>query len=340
MAENTVSGVATNIITGFLGVGKTTLIQSLLKQKPDNERWAVLVNEFGEIGIDGALQSGKKQPEVFIREVPGGCMCCTSGLPMQIALNQLLARANPDRLLIEPTGLGHPKEVLASLAAEHYRDVLTLNATLTLVDARKIANSRYTDHPTFREQLQIADKIIATKTDLYGEQEIQQLKEFAVSLGAGKTPVFNAEPYQMDKTWLQGISGYSVPEHEHHGHGHHGTSPVLNIPAQLQQQGMVKVSNKGAGYYSCGWAFAANQEFDLKEIESTINGLDVERLKAVFITKQGIYGFNYADAVMTRLELDESDDSRLEYICTSQEQAEQIAEQLESSIFAGIEQTN
>lgn len=83
-------GVPTNIITGFLGVGKTSAILHLMENKPENESWAVLVNEFGEIGIDGSLVSGSKgldKPQIFIREVPGGCMCCAAGLAMQIALN-------------------------------------------------------------------------------------------------------------------------------------------------------------------------------------------------------------------------------------------------------------
>ena len=112
--QGLVHAVPTNIITGFLGVGKTSTILHLLENKPGNERWAVLVNEFGEIGIDGSLfegQRGDKQG-VVIREVPGGCMCCAAGLPMQVALNQLLVKARPDRLLIEPTGLGHPKDCL------------------------------------------------------------------------------------------------------------------------------------------------------------------------------------------------------------------------------------
>ena len=73
-----IKGVPTNIITGFLGVGKTSVILNLMKNKPSNERWAVLVNEFGEIGVDGSLFSGQQstQQQVFIREVPGGCMCC------------------------------------------------------------------------------------------------------------------------------------------------------------------------------------------------------------------------------------------------------------------------
>ena len=132
------SAIPTNIITGFLGVGKTSAILHLLKSKPADERWAVLVNEFGEIGVDGSLFEGQHSEEqgVFIREVPGGCMCCAAGLPMQVALNQLIARAKPDRLLIEPTGLGHPKEVLQVLSADYYQSVLEIQKILTLVDAR------------------------------------------------------------------------------------------------------------------------------------------------------------------------------------------------------------
>ncbi len=154
-----ISGVPTNIITGFLGVGKTSAILNLMKHKPEGEKWAVLVNEFGEIGVDGSLIQGQKPgaQSVFIREVPGGCMCCAAGLPMQIALNQLLTEAKPDRLLIEPTGLGHPKEVLEVLSSEHYRQVLSLQKNITLVDARKLSNTRTqgTIPSTNRSQLPI-----------------------------------------------------------------------------------------------------------------------------------------------------------------------------------------
>ncbi|MEL7400821.1 MAG: GTP-binding protein, partial [Pseudomonadota bacterium] len=128
-----ISAVPTNIITGFLGVGKTSAILHLLESKPADERWAVLVNEFGEIGVDGSLFQGQhsEEQQIYVREVPGGCMCCAAGLPMQIALNQLLSRAKPDRLLIEPTGLGHPVEVLDILTADYYRETLSVQKTLT-----------------------------------------------------------------------------------------------------------------------------------------------------------------------------------------------------------------
>ncbi|NMV06592.1 CobW family GTP-binding protein, partial [Vibrio parahaemolyticus] len=147
---------------GFLGVGNTSAIMHLLTHKPSHERWAVLVNEFGEVGIDGSLLQGQKkqQDQVFIREVPGGCMCCAAGLPMQIALNQLLSEARPDRLLIEPTGLGHPKEVLQVLSTEYYRQILALQKNITLVDARKLSDPKYTEHETFNQQITIADTVV------------------------------------------------------------------------------------------------------------------------------------------------------------------------------------
>ena len=94
-----------NLITGFLGSGKTTTLLHLLAHKPANEKWAILVNEFGEVGIDGALLANRG---AALKEIPGGCMCCVNGLPLQVGLNMLLKQTKPDRLIIEPTGLGHP----------------------------------------------------------------------------------------------------------------------------------------------------------------------------------------------------------------------------------------
>ena len=107
----------TNLITGFLGSGKTTSILHLLANKDPAEKWAVLVNEFGEVGIDGALLADSG---AMVKEIPGGCMCCVNGLPMQVGLNTLLRQGKPDRLLIEPTGLGHPKQILDLLTAPVY----------------------------------------------------------------------------------------------------------------------------------------------------------------------------------------------------------------------------
>ncbi|KZQ37450.1 CobW family GTP-binding protein, partial [Enterobacter hormaechei] len=152
----------TNLITGFLGSGKTTSILHLLANKDPAEKWAVLVNEFGEVGIDGALLADSG---AMVKEIPGGCMCCVNGLPMQVGLNTLLRQGKPDRLLIEPTGLGHPKQILDLLTAPVYEPWLELRATLCLLDPRQLLDEKAINNDNFRDQLASADIIVANKSD-------------------------------------------------------------------------------------------------------------------------------------------------------------------------------
>ncbi|MFT2089684.1 CobW family GTP-binding protein [Paraglaciecola sp. 2405UD69-4] len=324
--------VPTNIITGALGVGKTTLIQSLLKAKPNNERWAVLVNEFGEIGVDGALLTPPQDSGIFIREVPGGCMCCTSGLPMQIALNMLLAKAKPHRLLIEPTGLGHPKEVLQTLSAEHYQEVLDIGSTLTLIDTRKLASQRWREHQTFQEQLEVADHIIATKSDLYEEDLLPSLKAYLASLNINNTPISLASQGEIDINILFGQSKFCQIKNENvHSHTHSSTnhSHTINVP----ESGSIKVANNGEGHYSYGWICSPNVLFEQQTVMDTLSSLAVDRLKAVLITPQGVITCNLSDGCLSinTLEIDDAADSRIEFITQDKQLAIQTCEKLETA---------
>lgn len=327
--------VPTNIVTGFLGVGKTTAIQHLLTQKPAGKRWAVLVNEFGEIGIDGSLfEAGNGESQnVFIREVPGGCMCCAAGLPMQMALNLLLARAKPDRLLIEPTGLGHPKEVIQVLQSEYNRDVLSLNSTITMVDARKISNSRYTENDTFNQQLDIADVIVANKSELYNEHDFRLLTEYIDKRhGKQAKPVFAVTHGAIESEWLQGKSEYKIPLHheDHADHIHLSDSELPQNEESFNEEGFKTVSNQNQeeGYFSQGWVFLPDRVFDRQKLWSTILGIDAERAKGVFITSEGVIGFNKVDEVLTEIHLDDCMDSRFEMITNDPSLLQGVEEQL------------
>ncbi|WP_413700547.1 CobW family GTP-binding protein [Psychromonas sp. KJ10-10] len=305
-------GVPTNIITGFLGVGKTSAILSLLKNKPKNERWAVLVNEFGEIGVDGSLVQGQQsEQQVFIREVPGGRMCCLAGLPMQIALNQLLQKAKPDRLLIEPTGLGHPKEVLQVLSTEHYRKVLRLQKNITLVDARKLSDTRYTDHETFNQQIMIADTVVGNKRDLYQAGDEESLKTYVKKVAHANTKVIFAEFGVISSLELDGDTHFNEypPHHHHHSH-----SKPLASQAPLPESGMLKAINNGEDFHSVGWRFAPEKVFDRQKLIVLLLELKVERMKAVIITDTGIFGYNLTSDGLSEVELDECAESRIELI--------------------------
>lgn len=320
------SRIPTNIITGALGAGKTTLIQSLLEKKPNRERWAVLVNEFGEIGIDGSIVSGQASDGVFVKEVPGGCMCCTSGLPMQIALNVLIAKAKPQRLLIEPTGLGHPKEVLQTLSQPQYAELLDVQATLTLIDARKLALPKWREHRTFQEQVQIADVIVLTKSDLYDGSEDKPLNDYLKANHAQHKTQFTATHGNVPLLALHShLSTENKHTHPHHHH-HHDNSETQPIDAP--KVGSISVSNQGEGYFSRGWVCAASTQFDFEVCRSLFETLNVERLKAVLKTDQGIYSFNQSDGTCRITALNFSDDSRIEFIVDNEKLADVISETL------------
>ncbi|KZN44032.1 CobW family GTP-binding protein [Pseudoalteromonas luteoviolacea] len=311
--RSSISAIPTNIITGFLGVGKTSAIQHLLSQKPENERWAILVNEFGEIGIDGNLLNGKKHNSVFIREVPGGCMCCASGLPMQIALNQLLSEAKPHRLLIEPTGLGHPLEVLQLLSNDYYQKLLNLEQVITLVDARNIEDKRYTDHATFVQQIAISDVVIGNKQDLYAPNHKETLTRYLSEQSFDDKHLYFCEQGQLNSQWLLGPTKANIKPHCHHHH--HQADPARDINTQpIPKNGFLEAQNEGEGFVSVGWRFSPTQVFDRQKLHQVITTIDAERLKAVFITTQGIFGYNKTADGITELELDECMESRIEII--------------------------
>ena len=130
--------IPTHVIAGPLGAGKTSLLRQLLAQKPAEERWALLINEFGAIGIDAALlETG--QDGIALAEVAGGCLCCVNGVPFQVGLARLLRRSRPTRLFIEPSGLGHPAELRRQLDAPPWQGVLALQPDVLVLDAAALA---------------------------------------------------------------------------------------------------------------------------------------------------------------------------------------------------------
>lgn len=308
MTATKLKSIPCNIITGFLGVGKTTTILNLLKQKPSQEKWAVLVNEFGEIGLDGALIEAEQNQStgVFIREVPGGCMCCTSGLPMQIALNMLLMKAKPDRLLIEPTGLGHPKEVIKVLSGSHYQDVLTLKNTLTLVDARHFSSQKHLDNTTFQQQLEVADLLVVNKADLAHEKDIQAFKHYlADHLPLNLKPFVLSENGQISLEKLdeqlsapEALKTLAPNELASTGNKHHHAHNLIktpHTPETIPSCGFLVKTHHEAEFTSLGWRFDAHRVFDIDALLNWLPSLNAYRVKALLSSKTGLVRINVSE---------------------------------------------
>lgn len=279
--------VPVNLVTGFLGAGKTTAIRHLLEQGRGGERWAVLVNEFGKVGID---QSVLASDEVAIREVPGGCLCCTNHLPLQVALSQLLARANPSRVLIEPTGLGHPARVLDALRESHWRETLDVRATITLVDARELSDPRVLEHETFRAQIEAADVLVFSKNDVLADAERERASAFASGLLPPKSHVYFMANGELKREWLD-LPVRGVPLRR----------SLLHVPASAAVMAAAPERIEPPYHYSeqageaaiAGWVFPRDWVFTSNILLDVLFGLrDTLRVKGVFHTDQGWIFFN------------------------------------------------
>lgn len=279
----------TTLITGFLGSGKTTTLLHLLANKPDNENWAILVNEFGEIGVDGAMLANRG---AVLKEIPGGCMCCVNGLPMQIGLNTLLTRQRPDRLLIEPTGLGHPTQILSLLTSATYQNWLTLQATLCLLDARQLSSARYRDNENFRDQLAAADIIIANKQDCYRAEDLAALARWQDDMADGR-PVIVTDQGTVGLSLLDTprTNLRPLPAGQHH---HASQAPASGIAALSlpNNHGWRRALNQGQDHYACGWIFDGDTCFDTIGMLEWMRLAPVERVKGVVRINEGSLAVN------------------------------------------------
>ncbi|KJY84005.1 GTPase [Vibrio galatheae] len=302
--------IPTNVITGFLGTGKTTAILNLLQEKPAGERWAVLVNEFGEIGIDGAMLTDQG---ALIKEVPGGCMCCAAGVPMSVAITALL-RTKPDRLIVEPTGLGHAHKVLATLSSSQFQDHIDLRATIGLVDPRNLSNDKYLHNQNFTDQLAISDIVIGNKVDQCHVSDIDTFNDwvtdqtppkiFSQLVKQGRFPIELLDSPRRDSAPSKVVA-------QHH-HEHAELEPQFALEPN---QTYLRKENQGQGYFSCGWIFGAEVTFEFNDLFSLLSDITAERVKGVMNTTNGCFAFNVSNGVVSVNEMSlEGFESRLEVI--------------------------
>lgn len=225
------------LVTGFLGSGKTTLINQLIADKSTDERWALLINEFGRIGIDAALVSSSQdsnsaQNNIAIREVSGGCICCTSQLPLQIAISRLLSDHHPQRLLIEPTGLAHPRELIRQLSAPHWQTALKMQAVITVLNALQWQREKYRAHEGFQAHIRDADVLVINRYAQLSTDDKQALQDWIAELNAQITIIWAESDDQTTINDISTSNDYSAV-----------LSRQLNKPSQtISQQRTVNIA--------------------------------------------------------------------------------------------------
>jgi len=261
------------VITGFLGSGKTTLISHLM-QNPGGKRLAVVVNEFGDVGVDGEILKGCAIPDCpaeNIMELANGCICCTVADEFIPTIEALMAlEPRPDHILIETSGLALPKPLLKAFDWPDIRSKITVDGVIALADAEAVAAGRFApnvaavdaqraaddslDHETplsevFEDQISCADIILLTKPDLAGPEGVAKAKEIIAAEAPRPLPVVEVAEGVVDPRVILGLEAAAEddmdarPSHhdDHDDHEHDDfESIVVDIPELTDPADLVR----------------------------------------------------------------------------------------------------
>jgi len=260
------------VITGFLGSGKTTLIRHLM-QNPGGKRLAVIVNEFGDVGVDGEILRSCAIPDCpadNIVELANGCICCTVADDFIPTIEALMAiEPRPEHILIETSGLALPKPLLKAFDWPDIRSRITVDGVIALADGEAVADGRFApnvaavdaqraadesiDHETplsevFEDQISCADIILLTKPDLAGADGITRAKKMIAAVAPRPLPVVEVAEGVVDVRVILGLEAAAEddidarPSHhdETHDHDHDDfESVVIDLPEQSDPADLV-----------------------------------------------------------------------------------------------------
>jgi G3E family GTPase len=297
--------IPTHVIAGPLGAGKTSLIKHLLLQRPIGERWAVLINEFGQIGLDAALLT-QDADGIALGEVAGGCLCCVNGAPFQIGLGRLLRKARPDRLFIEPSGLGHPAQLLRQLSEAPWAGVLAVQPSVLVLDAQALAVGKPLPESQ-QAALSSAGLLLLNKAEGLDGNDRQRIVEQLPDRNVywtqlAQLPLNKLPGYRVQA--VAGVDNFIVPK----GLAQMPaiwTDPALPICLSQQQQGI----------WSIGWRWHPSQTFDAALVENWLDSLAWRRAKLIIHSVDGWVSANALDNSPLQWQPSEwRQDSRIELI--------------------------
>lgn len=305
--------IPANLITGFLGTGKTTAIRALLDQRPPGERWAIFINEYGMVSMDEALLEQDGVEDVFVQELAGGCFCCETAALFKPMLVQFLKRSRPDRLLIEPSGAGHPASVIDGLReSRFFHEHLDVRATICIVDPKDFDNPRTRENPVFHDQIEMADVVVLNHADHRDADCMARCRAWVEGFEPPKLLITETSFGKLDPAWLE-LDGTLVrppkfPDaHHSHDHAHRhgsaeeltstgsptnpasatnhaapvlvslGTQPVSEPVIQIKQTALpgqpIRLENSGQGQWACGWIFHRDECFDRYQLMDLLGSL-------------------------------------------------------------------
>ena len=216
-----------DVVSGFLGAGKTTFIKRLVEGNKDKGKTIIIENEFGEIGIDGGFL---KNSGIEIKEMNSGCICCSLAGDFEASLRELLSTYEPNRVIIEPSGVGKLSDVLKAVSDVEKDLPVESNSAVTVVDVKKCKMYMKNFGEFFNNQIQFANTIILSRTDLVDNSKIGEavalIKKVNPEATIVTTPLDKLSDEKIEELLSNPIDLKSelleelAKEHEHHHHEH------------------------------------------------------------------------------------------------------------------------
>ncbi|GKT12543.1 MAG: hypothetical protein ISEC1_P1521 [Thiomicrorhabdus sp.] len=323
--------VAVNLVTGSLGAGKTTLIRQLLSQKKTNEKWGLLVNDFGAVGIDGAIFSENR--DIQVTQIPGGCICCTAKSELKTAISNLLQTQQLDRLLIEPTGLGEPDTLVDLLQSNLFAERFDIQTVFSVFDATATKVADFDEYTILKNLAYMADVIVFNKQDIAQPSQMQQLCQYAERLYPPKQKIISTQQGRVSASLLSlahsdrhseiQTSSHLLEGHANSSHSHSHTPKETVIPyTALELPNLIqRLYQQDLNTQSIGWIFSPNQAFDWTKLLNLFKSLNqlpgfqkVARGKGVFKVGDPWMLFQWANGQVSREYITYRRDSRLELL--------------------------
>ena len=327
-----IQNTATHLITGFLGSGKTTFLNNLIAHFQHDDKWAILINEAGKIGIDGSLIN--KNVNLVTKEISGGCICCTSQLPLQIALARLLSGHKPNRLIIEPTGLAHPKELSEQLSAPHWQTALSLKTRFCIMNARYWQQEKYQNHEHYQSHIQYSDVVIVNRFDELNNKQL--LINWIKNLNANAT-IFWQKTDKFDTDFIEQLSPIldnpslltAKPNRQIFSlkPNFNATKPITTTTPELQPtEPPFRYCEDFGDYQIIGWQLPKDWTTDIYQLTDFLLTIpNYQRIKGVVNTQTGWQRLNFTDDSVNIASGAEQIDNRIEVIFDGQQRIDFLA---------------
>lgn len=317
--------IPVHIVGGFLGVGKTTALTALVAARAGSERAAIVVNDFGEAGIDAARIDG--EPSGLVQNIAGGCICCTAPEGLVRVVTELLEVQKPDRIYIEPSGLGRPRDVVDMLARGGLAQRVELRPVVVVVDPARLDLA----DPLMHEQWEGGDVLVVNRIDLASPEALANVRRAV----AEKWPPFQRVietthgvlPADLPDLARGGSAGQRRDHDHHHGqgddHGHdHDHGPAC------------AVADSTSGFLARSAVLPGDSAYRWEALRRALDGPGIVRFKGMFLSDLGWVRVDVAGGVTDMRPTPWRRDSRYDLVVRSEDDA--VAARVVERIAAAV----